>query len=344
MKTILKVILLFFIVSTEGISQETFWNAGVYSFFDNTEFGHSAVQIPQTMAGVRFAPELGLKWDSVNSITLGGNMLHEFGSNIAIGDFSPTAYYMFDKKPFRFLMGAFPRNYAVERYPRIFFQDSLTYYRPNINGILWEYSVRNIFLNLWLDWTSRQSVNDREAFFVGFSGKYKYGIFYIQEFAYMFHFAGKMDPVVDEALHDNWLVHASAGLDLSDKTIFSRLEINGGWVCGLDRARLDHTGFIFQNGFISEARIEYKRIGLFNTFYSGEGQMHYYDDHDNELYWGDPIYRAKTYNRSDFYIDFIKNNIVSTRLIYSLHFAENSMYHEQALKISVNLNSLKIRR
>jgi len=344
MKNLLKVILLFLLASSDGFAQNTFWNAGLYSFFDNTEFGHSSYQIPQTMAGVRFAPELGLRWDSVNSITTGFNMLHEFGSAKAIDDFSLTAYYQFDKKPFRFLMGAFPRSYAVEKYPRIFFQDSLAYFRPNINGILWEYSSGKLFLNLWLDWTSRQSLEDHEAFFMGFSGRYQSGVLYLQEFAYMFHFAGRMNPVVDEALHDNGLLHTSAGLDFSDRSVFTRLEINAGWITGLDRARSDNTGWIVRQGFLSEARIEYKRIGLFNTFYSGNGQMHYYDDHDNELYWGDPIYRAKTYNRSDFYIDFIKNNQISTRLIYSLHLTENTIYHEQALKVSVNINNLRFKR
>jgi hypothetical protein len=178
-----------------------------------------------------------------------------------------------------------------------------------------------------------------EAFFMGFSGKFKPGVFYVQQFTYMFHFAGKMNPVIDEALHDNGVLLTSAGLDFSGKTIFDRLEINGGWIVGLDRARSDGTGWIVHHGFLSEAMIEYKQIGLFNTFYSGEGQMYYYNDHDNELYWGDPFYRAQQYNRSDFYIDFIKNKIVSTRLIYSLHFTENRMYHEQALKVSVNLSN-----
>jgi hypothetical protein len=283
MKSPLRIILLFFLISAEGISQKPTWNVGLYPFFDNTEFGHSAIQIPQTMAGVRFAPGVGLQFDSIQSINIGINILHEFGSDKAIGDFFPTAYYEFDKKPFRFLMGAFPRKFALERYPRIFFQDSLTYYRPNINGILWEYSRKQLLLSLWLDWTSRQSHEMHEAFFMGFSGKFKPGVFYVQQFTYMFHFAGKMNPVIDEALHDNGVLLTSAGLDFSGKTIFDRLEINGGWIVGLDRARSDGTGWIVHHGFLSEAMIEYKQIGLFNTFYSGEGQMYYYNDHDNEL-------------------------------------------------------------
>jgi hypothetical protein len=180
-----------------------------------------------------------------------------------------------------------------------------------------------------------------EAFFMGFSGKYNMSIFYVQEFAYMFHFAGKMNPAVEEALHDNGVLLTSLGIDLSGKTIFDQLDFNGGWVVGLDRARADNTGWIDQNGFLSEARIEFKRIGLFNTFYVGKGQMYYYKDHNNELYWGDPIYRTKVYNRADFYIDFLKNKSVSTRLIYSLHFAEGNVYHEQALKVSINLNNIR---
>lgn len=344
MKTLIRIIFLCFLVSYEGLAQKPFWEAGLYSFFDNTEFGHSKVQIPQTMAGVRIAPGFGVRFDSVHSITLGVNLLHEFGSNEIIGDVFPTAYYKFDRKPFRFLMGAFPRNYAVERYPRIFFQDSITYYRPNINGILLEYSRKSLLLNLWLDWTSRQSYEMHEAFFMGFSGKYSISIFYLQEFSYMFHFAGKMDPVVEEALHDNGLLLTSLGIDLSGKTFFDQLDINGGWAIGLDRARADNTGWIDNSGFLSEAKIEFKHVGLFNTFYVGNGQMYYYNDHDNELYWGDPIYRAKIYNRSDFYIDFIKNKSVSTRLIYSLHFAEGTVYHEQALKVSINLNNLRFKR
>lgn len=338
MRSSLTILILFFLFSQPAYPQQPFWETGFYSFFDNTEFGHSAYQIPQTMAGVRFAPALGVKWDSVHSLTAGADMLFEFGSNKIPGDIHPIAYYKYDKEPFRFFMGAFPRDNAVSHYPRIFFQDSVRYYRPNINGILTEYSTDHLFLSLWLDWTGRQTTEHHETFFVGFSGKYKPGLFYIQPFFYMFHFAGVKNPVIDEALHDNLVVSVLAGVDLSPVTFFDKLDINAGWVSGFDRARADMTGWFVQPGFLSETRIEYRHIGLFNTFYKGEGQMYYYNDHDNELYWGDPAYRAKTYNRSDFYIQFAAKKSLSIRLIYSLHFMEHSIYHEQVLKLSVNLN------
>jgi len=344
MKISLRIIIFCLLLTPESYAQKADWQIGLFSFFDNNEFGHSAVQIPQTMAGVRLSPGIGIRLDSVHSLHFGVSMLHEFGSDKAIGDFYPAAYYKFDKKPFRFMMGAFPRTYAVERYPRIFFQDSISYYRPNINGILLEFSASKVFANLWLDWTSRQSPESRETFLLGYSGRYSHGPFYVQQFFYMFHFAGIMDPVVPEALHDNLIVLNSAGINFSGKTIFDILDINCGWVAGLERARAENSGWLKQNGFLSEANVEYKRIGIFNTFYAGNGQMPFYDDHDNELYWGDPFYRTETYNRSDFYIDFIKNDVISTRIIYSLHFTENTMYHEQSLKVSVNLNNIRLNR
>jgi hypothetical protein len=344
MKISLRIILFCLLLAPKSFAQKADWQIGLFSFFDNNEFGHSAVQIPQTMAGVRFSPGIGLKLDSVHSLNIGVSMLHEFGSDKAIGDFYPTAYYKFDKKPFRFMVGAFPRTFAVERYPRIFFQDSISYYRPNMNGILFEFSASKVYANVWLDWTSRQSTEMRETFLLGYSGRYSKGVFYAQQFFYMFHFAGFMNPAVQEALHDNLILLNSVGIDFSKRTIFDLLDLNGGWIVGLERARADMTGWIGLHGFLLEGRIEYKRIGLFNTFYSGNGQMYFYNDHNNELYWGDPFYRAKTYNRSDFYIDFIKNDVVRTRLIYSLHFTENTMYHEQSLKVSINLNGIRLNR
>lgn len=343
MKKTFRIVILCIAISYEAFPQQIGWQAGLYSFFDNTEFGHSKVQIPQTMAGIRFAPGMCLSFDSVHTIVAGVNMLHEYGSNKVIDNIAPTAYYMYGKGSLKFVAGAFPRDLALDKYPRIFFRDSVTYYRPNINGILLDYKKGNLSANVWLDWTSRQSRENRETFFVGFSGKYQRDIFYFQNFSYMFHFAGFMDPVIEEALHDNLLQVTSAGIDISGKTVLDRLELTAGYVTGLDRARADNTGWLVHNGFLSEVFVEYRRFGLFNTFYSGEGQMFFYEDHDNELYWGDPFYRTNIYNRSDFYFDFLRNDVVKARLLFSFHFTERNVYNEQALKLSVNLNNIRLK-
>lgn len=325
---------------SDATAQQKRWQVDMFSFFDNTEFGQSSVKIPQTMAGVQIAPQFGLLWDSVHKVNIGVNLMHEFGSPDAIDKFYPTAYYELNNKPVRFLIGAFPRSLVIDNYPRIFFQDSVSYYRPNINGIFWEYRKDRSYLNLWLDWTGRQSRTVHEAFFMGISGRYNRGVFFLQNWSYMFHFAAKMDPVVEEALHDNGLILTTAGVDFSGKTCFRKLEAGAGWVIGLERSRADNTGWISLNGFLMETRLEYKWFGLFNSFYKGSGCMYFYRDHGNELYWGDPAYRAQTYNRSDFYISFLQNRTVNINLTYSLHFLESRIYNEQMLKVIVNLGPL----
>lgn len=333
------ILLLIFFTARESYSQELTWQTRLFSFFDNTEFSGSAFAVPQTMAGVMVAPEIGLKWDSVHRINAGVSLMHEFGSSLAVDRFYPTAYYEYLSGPIRFLMGAFPRSPVLDRYPRDFFRDSISYYRPNVNGLFLGYNKKASYINVWLDWTGRQTETVHEAFFIGFSGRYSWKKLYFQHFGYMRHFAATKSPVVTEALHDNLLFQTSLGLDLSGKTIFNKLDVNAGWVIGLERARADNTGWISLNGLIFETNIEYRFIGLLNTFYNGHGLMYFYKDHGDDLYWGDPLYRARTYDRADFYIDFTKNKFISTKLTYSLHFAEKRIYHEQLLKVSVNLFS-----
>jgi hypothetical protein len=341
MKTPFCILISYLLIITNAFSQEKNWRFDLFNFFDNTEFGQSSFTIPQTMAGIMIAPEVGLTWDSVHKVNLGVNLMHEYGSPSAIDKFYPTAYYEFNRRPWRFIMGAFPRSRATDKYPRLFFRDSVSYYRPNINGIFWEYRINKNYVNVWLDWTGRQSRKISEAFFIGFSGRYNYGIFYLQHFGYMFHLASKMDPVVEEALHDNILFHTSAGIDLSGKTFLRTFEADAGWVSRLERARADNTGWIKLNGFLMETRLEYKWLGIFNTFYNGDGMMYFYRQRGNELYWGDPVYRAKTYDRTDFYINFLQNRAINIELTFSLHFLESRIYNEQMLKVKVNLNSFR---
>ncbi|MDR0506017.1 MAG: hypothetical protein LBH32_04245 [Dysgonamonadaceae bacterium] len=323
-------------------SQNIVWNAGIYPFFQNTEFGYSKVQMPQTMAGVHVAPEIGLCWDK-NRIFAGIDLMHEWGSNKAIDYSDVIAYYEYAGKPFRFYMGAFPRRMALEKYPRMFFQDSILNYRPVVNGLFWEFFHRKNYFNVWLDWTSRQTTSRHEAFFMGWSGRYNAGVMYGQHFGYMFHFAGKMNPEIEEGLHDNGLLLTSLGIDLASKTGFEKLEVNAGWSVGLERDR-SIGDWHSPQGLLSEIKVEYRGLGLFNTYYRGESQQVFYGDHGNELYWGDPIYRSKEYNRTDFYLCFINTDAISLKLTYSLHFTEKTMYHEQALAASINLGKMKSKK
>lgn len=324
-------------------AQEFVWKAGLHSFFENNEFAGSKVQTSQTMSGVHLAPEIGISFRQKHRIYAGIDMLHEFGSNKAVDYYDPIVYYEFDGKPFRFYMGAFPRRMALSRYPRMFFQDSIQNYRPVVTGLFWEYYTKDNYLNVWLDWTSRQTYERHEAFFMGWSGRYNLGMFYGQHFGYMFHFAGVMDPEIHEGLHDNGLLLTSLGIDLASKANFQKLDFNVGWSVGLERDR-SMGDWNTPHGLLSEIKAEYRGIGIFNTYYRGKSQQVFYDDHRSELYWGDPIYRSKEYNRTDVYIHFIKNSVVNVKLAYSLHFTEKNIYHQQALYATFDIGNMQKKR
>jgi hypothetical protein len=330
------------IITNTLFAQELLWKVGVRSFFDNSEFGHSNVQIPQSMSGVHVAPEIGVGWAKKHRVLVGVDLLHEYGSNKAIDFHDIIAYYEYAGSPFHFYMGAIPRDLVLSKYPRMFFQDSIRYYRPTINGLFWELSKNGNYANVWLDWTSRQTNERDENFFMGWSGRYNLGILYAQHFGYMFHFAGKMNPLPDEdhPLHDNGLLLTSLGVDLAHKTGFEKLDLNVGWSIGMEKSRGEDISHKPQ-GFLSELNVEYRGLGLFNTYYKGEGQQLFYPQYNNKLYWGDPFYRTDEYNRLDLYVNFIKNKVVEIKLTFSFHMTENTTYNQQALYATFNLDNFR---
>jgi hypothetical protein len=321
-------------------AQEIIYNAGVHSFFDNTEFSGSSVQIPQTMAGIHLAPEVGLSWQKKHHILAGIDILHELGSNKAIDRHNLILYYEYAGKPFRFYTGAFPRQWVLDKYPRMFFQDSINNYRPLMNGIFWEFKVKENYANVWLDWVNQQTDEQRETFFMGWSGRYNRKPFYIQHFGYMLHLAKTKSRKNPEPLHDNGLSLTSLGLDLASGTSFEKLEINAGWSVGVERNReigLWNT----PQGILSELKVEYKGLELFNTYYKGKSQQVFRNEYGNQLYWGDPVYRSKEYDRIDLCIHFIKNTIVNLTFQYSLHLTERQMFHEQSFYAVFDLDNFK---
>lgn len=339
MKRIFVIIALLCISGSVVVAQKKIWNVDVHSFFDNTEFGGSKAQMPQTMAGTHFAPTIGLSWDSVHRVYVGCDVMHEWGSNKTIDFVDPTAYYEYDYKPLRFLVGAFPRKLAFNDYPLIFFCDSIRNYRPNANGIFWEAYGKKSYFNVWLDWMSRQTFVRHETFLLGESGKLFLGPVFLQHFGYMYHFAGLMDPNDHDPIHDNMMYQCGGGIDLAEKTGLDKLETSVNWVVGLEDER-GVSQWMKHHGLLIESTVEYRGIGFKNTFYKGDGQMHFFHDHGMLLYWGDRIYRDTQYDRVDGYIQFFKTDVVNIRLTYSLHFAESQMFHEQMLSARFDIGNV----
>jgi len=335
-------LILLFVTEFSVFSQELLYQAGLHSFFDNNEFSGCPLGLSQTMAGVHAVPQIGLQWDSKHRIFVGADVMHEYGSDKFFGYYDPVAYYNYDGNPLRFYMGAFPRKLVLDKYPRFFFQDSILNYRPIMNGLFWEYfSSKGDFINLWLDWTGRQTFSQRETFIMGWSGRYNKDILYTQHFGYMFHFAGAGDPEKHLPLHDNGRVWTALGIDLSSKTSFDEFDVNAGWAVGLERNRAAGDGWHCPQGLLSQVRIEYQGLGLFNTFYKGGSQAKYFDEYGSQLYWDDRLYRASSYNRLDGYIYFMKTEVVTLKFIVSFHFLKPGLFTSQQFYATFDLDNLK---
>jgi len=78
-----------------------------------------------------------------------------------------------------------------------------------------------------------------------------------------------------------------------------------------------------------------------NTYYNGQGYLQFYNDHGHELYWGDSFYQSKNYDRADLYICFFKSDVVNLKMMWSFHFTEQRIRHQQVLTASLDLNNLK---
>jgi len=325
-----------------GFSQDILYKVGLHSFFDNNEFANCPVGDSQTMAGVHFAPQIGLGLDSCNRIFVGADVMHEYGSAKAIGYSDPIAYYEYAGKVFRFDMGAFPRSMALDKYPLFFIQDSINNYRPIMNGVFWEFTPKDgDYINTWLDWTSRQTYTRREAFYAGWSGRYNRKVFYAQHFGYIYHFAGNGNPDDHTPVHDNGRIWTALGVNLDSKTPFDKLDFNAGWAVGLERDRAAIDKWIALQGLLSELRLEYRGVGIFNTFYRGASQYKYFDDYGSQLYWGDRLYRATHYDRLDMYVTLMKTNNVFLKFSFTLHFVDSGMFAEQQFTATYDLDNLK---
>ena len=148
-------------------AQELEAAVNLHTFADNREYNKSE-RFSQTIFGLRFSPEIGLRLDSTHRIRLGFNALHEFGSTKFTDKIDPVAYYEYQKQDWNFYMGVFPRHQLLSDFPRAVLKDTFNYYRPNVEGMLLKFENKNWRQLLFIDWTSRQTATARENLFSGF--------------------------------------------------------------------------------------------------------------------------------------------------------------------------------
>ncbi len=326
------------ITSTTALAQQSLdINFNGLGFLDNREY-KAFIPRSRTYSGTRTTLDLGLNLDSLNHFIVGVNALHEFGAIPFFGKADPVAYYHFKSKKWLFNAGEFPREGLLTDYPRALLNDTLLYYRPNIEGLLARYQTGNFTETGWIDWVSRQTVTQREQFLFGFSGKYKpttHGPFYIVHYFFLMHDAGAEVLLLNDHINDNGGGEIKLGLDFSHKTILDSLSFEAGTLFSLERER-GVDGFKTPAGVVFDAYAGYRRFAIFEEFYHGQG---------SQINYGDSYYTKPTYNRIDLiYTPFLFKHLKG-QFIASFHFTPGYFNdNQEVFRVSYDLGRKVLKR
>jgi len=320
-----KFAVLLLILSISGIKafSQQIWGYGKFeNICDDREYAYKNVT-NQVILGARLDGGIGFQADSLNQVYLGMNYMFEYGSNPFILRPIPDLYYKYEISHFRMFFGSFPRIDLL-KYPLVLHTDSILYYRPNIQGGLMELSGDWGYQNVWCDWTGRQTATVHEAFMSGMSGRFKYNIFYLEDYFYMYHFAGT--SIDASHVRDNGGGAVYLGIDFSNKTFFETLKFDIGGVENYDRVRpADYNHYY---GLQERFSLFYKIFGLDASYYKGDKII---------LTWGDGFYRSGDYGRLDTYLKVFKNKKVDSRIGWSFHFV-NGQYNDNSFQVIFRVN------
>jgi len=304
------------------------WDVGFFGFVDNREYAASDRE-SATFLGTQLTPEVGLLVDSTHRIRFGMNLLHEFGTKQFSNKISPTVYYNYTKEDISFYMGAFPRANLTEDFSRALLSDTLTYFRPNHTGMLFKIDKPGLCQNIWIDWVSKQTVDQREQFMVGASGKFRIENFFIAHDALLWHNALPKNPTENTHLQDNVAITAQLGIDISSLSGLDSLTLGVGGILSADRLRGVYEWRGAKGGLI-EAHAAYRSFYLHNILYWGEPQI---------LALGDDFYSEKFYNRVDAGWAPFRSERFSAKLVASFHFTSGAVDNQQALVLRYNIGS-----
>lgn len=314
--------------TTNLAAQNTSWSLGLNGFVDNREY-KSQVQSPGSMLGTQLIPEFHFKKDTIHTLGVGVSILSEFGDNELVAKANLQLYYNYRGKNFDFTFGSFSKNSIYDCSPKAIYHDVLTFYNPNIQGLLWNYHKRGGRQSVYLDWTGRQSEINRETFIMGTFGTYNRGLFFLKNHIYMYHYASAKIPDPNYPLRDNGVAYLSVGANLSSLLRVDSLSVSVAGIQSYQRTR-GVTGWNTPLGLLFQASIQHRGFGVTNTLYIGQG---------HSLDWGDPFYQLKRYNRIDLYFNPLLFDSVKAMFGISLHFAEQKVQHQQQFFLRVLFNS-----
>lgn len=323
------------------------YNVDAAVWFDNREY-HGPWQHDQTLLAFRLSPEIGVgladKEGGAHRLMAGVHYTQPMGSDWRDARFTPTLYYQYQYKGFTMNLGEIPYKYFISQLPDFMRYDSIAYARPNIEGALVQYQSRHGFVEAMLDWRGMQRVDQREMFRVTIDGEYSYqGFFryFVGGLAQMNHKANHSRPTPREGVCDDIYIAPNIGVDFSSPTHLDTLSIRASYIFGYQRQRKYDVTY-FPQGLLLEFMINWRWLGLKNTFYYGDNLMPFYGIYGADLNQGDPFYQSKIYNRTDFYVYILHKSFINCYFSWNMHWVpQGGLQHQQQLIAVFSLDGIK---
>ena len=332
-------ILLSFVMAFARIGDVSFaYGVDASTYFDNRENdgGGNLFTSSMTVFGARIAPEIGLSVRDSHRLMGGVNLLRDFGSSKTL-DADIFFYYNLEKRlsertHFGLSAGIFPRTKSRGYYSEAFFSDSLKFYDPNFEGILFRFDHPHSYYELGVDWIGQKGPGCRERFMIFSAGEYHPTDFLKLAYsAYMYHFASS-DEV--SGVVDNILLNPYVEFDAGRMASLQRLSLSIGWLQAVQRDRVMSGEYLFPGGLEAVFDIRKWNVGVNNRFFYGSDMMPLYNNCDaggykygTQLYYGLPYYRVraecfdgfKAYDRAEVYWE--------PRIAEGLYFKIAAVFH-----------------
>ena len=334
----LLVVAISFLAVTEACAQDSLdVHFNGLGWLDNREY-KAFIPRSRTYSGTRTELDFGLHIDSGNMFVVGTNAIHEFGAQPYFLNAVPVAYYHYQSKKWLFNAGEFPRAGLVDDFPRAMLNDTLMYYRPNVEGLLARYTGTHFTQTGFIDWVSRQTDTQREEFLFGAEGEYKPkvdGAFYIRDYFLEEHDAGAAILLPNDHIFDNMAFEVRLGLNFSHKTALDSLSFEAGNLTTMLRER-GVDGWQPKNGFVFNAYASYHRFAINEELYKGQGGIFYY---------GDSYYEKTFYNRIDLIFTPFLSGRVKGQFIASFHFTPGYFNdNQEVFRVTYDLGRKTIAR
>ena len=318
MKKHFYIILFFSLLALGSQAQKLEYQVQFHGIGDNREFT-SEYNYPQTILGERTSIELGTTLDSLHRFRFGISHLYEFGAETDHVKPKLTAYYRYNDGTDMFYFGAFPRLELID-FPLAMLTDTFNYYRPNIEGLYGKHNWSWGHQLGFVDWTSRQTMTQRETFMAGLSGEMNFRKFYFQNYLILFHHALTATENPDEHITDNMGYALYLGYRFEEITGLQKAYLKLGVLGSAIRERGVDDGYTTGTSLSGELYGEGKRFALRSTFSVGNG--HHFMN-------GDPYYAQDSYVRTDVIWKFLQYKNIQGHFNLSFHLVDGSTLDQQ---------------